>query len=109
MPQHQAIFKPSKAAMRWSISGKIIDLTDQGIIMGIVNTTPDSFSDGGKFYSQEKAVNQAIKLEENGARIIDFGGESTRPGADKVKIEEELNRVIPACLLYTSPSPRDRG
>ena len=102
MPQHQAIFKPSKAAMRWSISGDIIDLTDQGIIMGIVNTTPDSFSDGGKFYSQEKAVNQAIKLEENGARIIDFGGESTRPGADKVKIEEELNRVIPAIQSFCS-------
>ena len=96
MSQHPAIFKPSKAAMRWSISGEIIDLTDQGIIMGIVNTTPDSFSDGGKFYSEEKAVNQAIKLEENGAQIVDFGGESTRPGADKVKIEEELNRVIPA-------------
>ena len=56
MSQHSAIFKPSKAAMKWSISGEIIDLTDQGIIMGIVNTTPDSFSDGGKFYSKEKAV-----------------------------------------------------
>ena len=88
--------------MKWSISGEIIDLTDQGIIMGIVNTTPDSFSDGGKFYSEEKAVNQAIRLEKNGAQIIDFGGESTRPGADKVKIEDELNRVIPAIQSFRS-------
>ena len=102
MSQHSAIFKPSKAAMKWSISGEIIDLTDQGIIMGVVNTTPDSFSDGGKFYSEEKAVNQAVRLEENGARIIDFGGESTRPGADKVKIEDELNRVIPAIQSFCS-------
>ena len=88
--------------MKWSISAEIIDLTDQGIIMGIVNTTPDSFSDGGKFYSEEKAVNQAIRLEKNGAQIIDFGGESTRPGADKVKIEDELNRVIPAIQSFRS-------
>ena len=64
--------------------------------MGIVNTTPDSFSDGGHFYSKEDAVNQAIKLEKHGAEIIDFGGESTRPGAKKVETQDELQRVIPA-------------
>ncbi len=69
--------------------------TDKTIVMGVINVTPDSFSDGGQFLSVEKAVEQALKLEMYGADIIDVGGESTRPGADPVTADEELQRVIP--------------
>ena len=64
-------------------------------IMGIVNVTPDSFSDGGKYFSLENAVNHTLKLIDEGADIIDIGGESTRPGSDQVSTEEELHRTIP--------------
>ncbi len=64
-------------------------------VMGILNVTPDSFSDGGKYNTIDKAVEQAIKLVEDGADIIDIGGESTRPEAQPITIAEELNRVIP--------------
>ncbi len=63
--------------------------------MGIVNVTPDSFSDGGKYYSKEKAITHALNLLDDGADIIDIGGESTRPDAENVSIESELERVIP--------------
>jgi dihydropteroate synthase len=65
------------------------------LIMGVLNVTPDSFSDGGYFYSREKAVEQALAMEADGADIIDIGGESTRPYAEKVSLEEELERVVP--------------
>jgi dihydropteroate synthase len=64
-------------------------------IMGIVNVTPDSFSDGGKYFSVDDAVDQALKFIDEGADIIDIGGESTRPGSDPVSPEEELRRTIP--------------
>ncbi|MBE9144821.1 dihydropteroate synthase [Planktothrix mougeotii] len=64
-------------------------------IMGVLNITPDSFSDGGDFNSLERAFNQAQKMVEAGADIIDIGGQSTRPGAETVSLKEELNRVIP--------------
>ena len=99
MSQNSAIFKHSRATRMWSVSGNIKDL-NKGMIMGIVNTTPDSFSDGGHFYSKEDAVNQAIKLEKHGAEIIDFGGESTRPGAKKVETQDELQRVLPAIQSF---------
>ncbi len=65
------------------------------LIMGILNVTPDSFSDGGKFFDRERAVRRALEMEERGADIVDVGGESTRPGAQKVELEEELDRTIP--------------
>ncbi|MCF8158150.1 MAG: dihydropteroate synthase [Burkholderiaceae bacterium] len=64
-------------------------------VMGIVNVTPDSFSDGGKFNTTDKAVAHALELVEQGADILDIGGESTRPGATPVPLDEELSRVIP--------------
>jgi dihydropteroate synthase len=63
--------------------------------MGIVNVTPDSFSDGGRFLAAEDAIAHAISLIQAGADILDIGGESTRPGASKVQVDEELNRVLP--------------
>jgi dihydropteroate synthase len=68
---------------------------DRPLIMGILNVTPDSFSDGGRFTAAEAAVAHALRLVEEGADIIDIGGESTRPGADYVPVEEELKRVLP--------------
>ena len=65
------------------------------LVMGILNITPDSFSDGGKYNNPQKAIAYAINMEDDGADIIDIGGESTRPGAEQVDIEKELKRVIP--------------
>ena len=77
------------------IGNKNFDIGKQTIIMGTLNVTPDSFSDGGKFFSIDSAVNHAIVMEKEGADIIDIGGESTRPGAKPVSLDEEINRVIP--------------
>ncbi len=68
---------------------------DRPVIMGILNVTPDSFSDGGKFLDPARAVEHAMKMAADGADIIDIGGESTRPGSDPVPLEEELRRVVP--------------
>lgn len=75
-------------------NGKVLDLS-QTHIMGILNLTPDSFSDGGSYQQIDSAVISALAMLENGATIIDIGGESTRPGAPDVALEEELARVIP--------------
>jgi len=71
------------------------DLASRTYIMGILNVTPDSFSDGGKYYNIEQAVAHGAKLVENGADFIDVGGESTRPGSDPVSVEEETRRIVP--------------
>lgn len=63
--------------------------------MGVLNVTPDSFSDGGLFFDKERAVEHALKMVEDGADILDIGGESTRPGSDPVSLEEELRRTLP--------------
>lgn len=73
-------------------------------IMGILNVTPDSFSDGGQFTHLDAALRQAEKLIQAGAAIIDIGGESTRPGAPEVSLEEELNRVIPVVKAIRASS-----
>ncbi|WP_017221143.1 dihydropteroate synthase [Moritella dasanensis] len=73
---------------------KTLDLS-QPVVMGILNVTPDSFSDGGQYHALEAAFKQAEKMVADGAKIIDIGGESTRPGASVVSLEEELARVIP--------------
>ena len=72
-----------------------IKLGERTLLMGIVNVTPDSFSDGGSFANAEEAVRHGLRLEEDGADILDVGGESSRPGADPVPLEEEIGRVIP--------------
>ncbi len=75
-------------------AGKQLDLTYPQV-MGILNVTPDSFSDGGQFLAQDTALAQAIQMVQDGAAIIDVGGESTRPGAAVVSIDEEISRVVP--------------
>ena len=74
--------------------GKTLDLTIPQV-MGVLNVTPDSFSDGGRYYQVELATERAIQMADQGAAIIDIGGESTRPGAASVSVTEELDRVIP--------------
>jgi dihydropteroate synthase len=79
----------------WKTSRRKIDLGNKTLIMGILNVTPDSFSDGGLFYSPQKAVEQGLQMAAQGADIIDIGGESTRPGAKSVSAASELKRVAP--------------
>jgi dihydropteroate synthase len=79
----------------WKIGDDVVDLSKRGMIMGVLNVTPDSFSDGGEFFSTDAAIEQGIQMAREGANIIDIGGESTRPGAEPVSLDEELNRVIP--------------
>lgn len=80
--------------MHWRHRRGILNL-DVPAIMGIVNITPDSFSDGGRYFAHEHAVEHALNLIDQGADIIDIGGESTRPGAKEVSLEEEVERVVP--------------
>ena len=80
--------------IQYNFNDKILSFNTPKI-MGIVNVTPDSFSDGGKYFSVDDAVDHALKLIDEGADIIDIGGESTRPGSDPVSLEEELRRTIP--------------
>jgi dihydropteroate synthase len=86
----------------WRIRGTDHDLSQRGMIMGIVNVTPDSFSDGGKFLDAGRAVEHALRLVEEGADILDIGGESTRPGAEPVEEAEELRRVLPVIRTLRS-------
>ena len=81
--------------IRWKIGDEIFDLDSRGWIMGVLNVTPDSFSDGGRFFNAEKAIEHGRKMIAEGANIIDVGGESTRPGAEAVGAAEEKRRVLP--------------
>lgn len=72
-----------------------LDLSSKTHVMGILNITPDSFSDGGLFYEPERALEHALKMVEDGADIVDIGGESTRPGSEPLPEEEEIRRVVP--------------
>ena len=81
--------------MIWKVRGQSLDLARRALLMGIVNVTPDSFSDGGSFLNPVAACKHGLKLVEEGAGILDIGGESTRPGSESVPLEEELQRVIP--------------
>lgn len=81
--------------MIWKTNGKELDLSREARVMGILNVTPDSFSDGGRFADVAPAVTQARQMISEGAAIIDIGGESTRPGATEVTPAEEISRTIP--------------
>jgi dihydropteroate synthase len=79
----------------WKIAGQKVDLSSRAMIMGVLNVTPDSFSDGGEFFTTNKAVERGKQMAADGAQIIDVGGESTRPAAEAVSVDDELARVIP--------------
>ena len=84
--------------MLWKTKHRHLDLSARAQIMGILNTTPDSFSDGGKFESAAAAIDHARSMISAGAAILDIGGESTRPGAIPVSADEEIRRTIPVIL-----------
>lgn len=79
----------------WKLPGRVLDCDERTLVMGVLNVTPDSFSDGGRFLDPEDAVKQALRMVEDGADLVDVGGESTRPGSDPVPAEEERRRVVP--------------
>ena len=85
----------TRKTYRLSWSNHTLELGRQTCIMGVVNVTPDSFSDGGKFFASDAAVAQGEKLAAQGAAILDIGGESTRPFSDPVPIDEEIRRIVP--------------
>ncbi len=79
----------------WQTSKRKLFFSEKTLVMAVLNRTPDSFSDGGKFFSVDEALKQAEKFIEEGADILDIGGESTRPNSKRVSIEEEIQRVVP--------------
>jgi dihydropteroate synthase len=85
----------SQRALFWQLRKRRIEFSRQPALMGIVNVTPDSFSDGGQFDNAAAAVDHALQLADDGAAILDIGGESTRPYAEEVSTQEELGRVLP--------------
>ena len=95
----------------WNLGGRSLELGKRTLVMGIVNVTPDSFSDGGQHFTPDEALAHALKLLDDGADIVDVGGESTRPGANvgrkdpSVNVEEELRRVLPVIIAVKKASP----
>ena len=83
------------AIRQWKLARRSLPYGERTLVMGVLNITPDSFSDGGKFYAPAAAIEHALQMIAEGADIIDIGGESTRPGSAFVAEEEELQRVIP--------------
>ncbi len=79
----------------WKLRDKMLSLGERTLIMGVLNVTPDSFSDGGKYLDPDRAFARAVELEEEGADLIDIGAESTRPGSSRVSEAEELRRLVP--------------
>src|SRR5438105_9010266 len=82
-------------ASRWKLRSCTIEFPRQPLVMGIVNVTPDSFSDGGRYFDKDAAVAHALQLAADRADLLDIGGESTRPYSDAVDADEELRRVLP--------------
>lgn len=79
----------------WKLKERTIQLGDRTLIMGVLNVTPDSFSDGGQHYDPDRAFARALEMEDEGADLIDIGAESTRPGSSRISEEEELRRLVP--------------
>ena len=91
--------------MLWRTGSRTFDLTRRGLIMGVLNVTPDSFSDGGQFFDPATAIARGLTMVREGAGILDIGGESTRPGATPVEAEEELRRILPVIEGLRAQSP----
>ncbi|MGQ0669091.1 MAG: dihydropteroate synthase [Actinomycetota bacterium] len=85
----------SAGRLVWRVGDREFDCARRTLVMGILNVTPDSFSDGGRFFDPDVAVRHGVRMVEERADIIDVGGESTRPGSDPVSIEDERDRVVP--------------
>jgi dihydropteroate synthase len=85
----------SRKTFRLNLPTGALSLGERTLIMGVLNVTPDSFSDAGKFYGEESAIEHALRMERDGADFIDIGAESTRPGSQGISAEEELRRLLP--------------
>ena len=81
--------------VEWRVRDRVLSTADRTLIMGVVNVTPDSFSDGGHFLGSDRAISHGKKLYADGADLVDVGGESTRPGAEAVSGSEEIRRIVP--------------
>jgi dihydropteroate synthase len=81
--------------VKWAIAGDVLSIGSRPLVMGIVNVTPDSFSDGGRYLDSDAALAHGLELAAQGADILDIGGESTRPGAAVVSVADEIGRVVP--------------
>src|SRR5215471_3936719 len=79
----------------WKLKHRELVLGDRTLLMGVLNITPDSFSDGGKYLEPDRAFARALEIEEQGADVLDIGAESTRPGSSRISAAEELRRLIP--------------
>jgi dihydropteroate synthase len=79
----------------WKLKSRLLEWQERPLLMGVLNVTPDSFSDGGRYLDPEQALDRALEMEAEGADIIDLGGESTRPGATPISAEVELARILP--------------
>jgi len=88
-------FRFANLSFRWQLRDHSIEFCKRPLVMGIINATPDSFSDGGQFLDPSSAIERGLRLVREGADVLDIGGESTRPGASPVPVEEELKRVVP--------------
>src|SRR5580704_12334537 len=85
---------PMRKLYYWKLKNREIQLGERTVILGVLNVTPDSFSDGGKYQDPDRAFAHAVEMEEQGADIIDVGAESTRPGSPPISAAEELRRLI---------------
>src|SRR3954469_2746736 len=111
-----------RAVFQWNLGSRVLELGKRTLVMGVVNVTPDSFSDGGKFADSERAADHALKLLEDGADMVDIGGEATRPGAKvnaaatapgssatqvqgAVSESEELERILPVIEKVRKAKP----
>jgi len=88
-------FDVSSVAKGWTLRRQTLEYMGRPLLMGIINVTPDSFSDGGKFWDAEAAIEHGLELARQGADLLDIGGESTRPYSEPVDVDEELRRVLP--------------
>lgn len=107
MPELEAVSRTEATARSYvyTFGSKTYDLASRTHIMGVLNVTPDSFSDGGRFLDYNAALRHAEEMVEEGADFIDIGGESTRPGSDPVPLDEEFRRVIPIIEHLAKHSP----
>ncbi len=93
--RHDSLSSFSIGATRFRCRGRLLDLKEKTWVVGVLNVTPDSFSDGGRFLGSGAAIDQGVRMAEEGADILELGGESSRPGAVAVSADEELRRILP--------------
>ncbi len=93
------------APLRWCVGDGAFDCSSRTVVMGVLNVTPDSFSDGGRFLGVEDALHHGVELADGGADVVDVGGESTRPGSDPVTADQEAARVVPVIARLAERLP----